>query len=124
MRMYYDDNTNVRIEIFFKCNVKFRTIAADEKRPLIQIYRKRRFLKFFDIINLSPLIIIERPRSLTTEKEDEKKNFLNEYFITFIDKIRTFVTEKFDIEINRNIINKILKRIKLTWKRMKPVHNL
>jgi transposase len=112
--IYYNDNTNVRIEIFLKYNIKFRTIVADEKRSLIQIYRKRRFLKFFGIINLFLLIIIGRPRSLTIEEEDGMENFLNEYFTAFFDEIRTFVAEEFDIEINRSIINRIFKRIKLT----------
>jgi hypothetical protein len=122
--MPYSDDTNARIKMLLKCNIPFQTIAADERRPLSQIYRKKALLKFFNIINPTPLIGSGRPRSLTVEKEDAVMDFLNAYSTAFLDEIQAFMTDEFDIEISYNIINRILKRIKLTCQKIKPIYSL
>jgi hypothetical protein len=49
-------------------------------------------------------------------------NFLDEYSKIYFNEIIVFIADEFDLVINRNIINKILKYIKIIYKRVESVH--
>jgi hypothetical protein len=49
-------------------------------------------------------------------------DFLDEYSQTYHDEITTFISKEFDFKISRSIMSRILKRIRIIYKRIKPVH--
>jgi hypothetical protein len=51
-------------------------------------------------------------------------NFLNEYSEIYFNEIIAFISDELDLVINRNIINKIFRYIKITYKYVKPVHGM
>jgi transposase len=118
----YDDQTNARIELLLKCNVQPKSIARDLKPSLNQIYRKKQRFKAFDTVNPPALIGSGRPRTLTIEQEEVMMDFLDEYPQAYLNEIIAFVSEEFDVEISRSTINRILKHIRITYKRVEPVH--
>jgi hypothetical protein len=50
-------------------------------------------------------------------------DFLNEYPQIYLNEITAFISEEFDVEISRNIINRTLKRIRIIHKRIKSIHD-
>jgi hypothetical protein len=75
----YSDNVNACIEISLKYGVSFKEVAADEKVPLYQIYRKKRRLEIFKIVNSLSLIGSGRPRSFIIEQKSGNR-FLGRIF--------------------------------------------
>jgi hypothetical protein len=51
-------------------------------------------------------------------------NFLDEYPQIYFIEITAFISNEFDLEINRNIISRIFKYIKIIYKRVKFVHDI
>jgi transposase len=120
----YDDRTNASIELLLKCNITPKSIAEDLQSSLNQIYRKKQRLKVFGTVNLLPLIGVGRPRFLTIEYEEAMVDFLNEYPEIYFNEIIVFIADEFDFVINRNIISKAFKHIKIIYKRVESVYDM
>ena len=56
------------------------------------------------------------------EQEAAIEDFLEKYFYVYLDEIIVFISDEFGVEVARNIIGRAIGRIKLTHKRVKPVH--
>jgi hypothetical protein len=51
-------------------------------------------------------------------------DFLNEYSKIYFDEIIVFIADEFDLVINRNIMNRVFKYIKIIYKRVKSVRGI
>jgi hypothetical protein len=51
-------------------------------------------------------------------------DFLDEYSEIYFDEIIAFIADEFDLAINRNIMSKAFRYIKITYKRVKPVYGM
>ncbi len=63
-----------------------------------------------------------RPRALLREQETAIEDFLEEYPHAYLDEIIAFISDEFGVEVARNTIDRAIERIKLTYKRVEPVH--
>jgi transposase len=118
----YNGETNARIEILLKCGVPPAQIARNESMTLRSIERRKKRLEAFGTVDPDPLRVQGHPRSLTIEQEEIVADFLHEYPQAYLDETLAFISDEFDIKIDRSTICRILKRIRLTHKTVEPIH--
>jgi transposase len=118
----YNDETNSRIEILLKCGIPPQQIAQKERMSLTSRYRRKRRLKAFGTVDPDPLGVQGRPHSLTVDHEEAIADFIHDNPQAYTEEVVAFLWDEFDLRIDRSTMSRALKRIRLTYKRVEPVH--